>query len=369
MHGQGRFFFFFFNCYACWWNAFQALCAELYAEFYLSRDDSPVAGYWLRRSIQSYRTWGARRKVHHLKAKHPALLDLRAGLQVMPIILGQGQVPGSAIRLGAAVGLGPGLASPPSRPPIINSSRGITADSNVLLSKNNNDNNNESTQSLVSSSSPTDIVNRYIGMDTDIKSRNRSTSGIGLDIGVDISAPSIASSSVASSSSSSSRNGDGLIGFHNDGSYPNTISPSSPSLSPLHSGPSSTTSIGNSTTSESSGTGALLRRQVANANEVVLAIGGIGIGMAGLGLGIGVRPMSMPKPIPGGNTHSIGGLGVGSSRSGVGSATGKLSRGINAQLDTQAMMAAAQTIGQEMQLDRLLTTLMTILLQCSGRVG
>jgi hypothetical protein len=58
------------------WHYHEALCCERVGLLYLSRKDQHVAGFWLRRSLQSYRIWGARR-VKQLKQQFHRLLDIR----------------------------------------------------------------------------------------------------------------------------------------------------------------------------------------------------------------------------------------------------------------------------------------------------
>jgi hypothetical protein len=63
--------------------------------------------------------------------------------------------------------------------------------------------------------------------------------------------------------------------------------------------------------------------------------------------------------------HTVSGTSGGVAvANGIASAVRK--RGINAQIDTQSMLDAAQAISQEMQLERALMALMSILLSCAG---
>jgi tetratricopeptide (TPR) repeat protein len=59
------------------WHYHEALCCERVGLVYVSRKDHQVAGFWLRRSLQSYRIWGARRKVRQMKQQFHRLLDVR----------------------------------------------------------------------------------------------------------------------------------------------------------------------------------------------------------------------------------------------------------------------------------------------------
>jgi signal transduction histidine kinase/DNA-binding response OmpR family regulator len=285
-----------------------------------------MIAFWLKRSVHSYRIWGARRKVAILKLRYASLLDVRDMLNndnSRPI---------------------PGVAAP--RAPYHGSGSGHgEGGRSDHDGSSNNDISLAATSSRTASTNMGQTSTTPVGLTTSA-SLPPSTTGTGFDSTAggtntqggegdgDADAPSPIITSVKTDQSS-------VL----DGSI--ALSP----VTPLHSLPTSPALPG-----ASPDISAILASR--------LAASSIGL-IRPLGI---TSPPNKQSPLKVISTTSGNLNTTKNTQSGSGKEMNRANRkrGVNAQIDTQSMLDAAQAISQEIQVDRALMSLMSILLSCSG---
>jgi hypothetical protein len=293
------------------WLFHEAVGCERCGLLSLERDQTQVAAFWLRRAYDTYKKWGAKRKLRLMRSQHSHFLGLD-DLRHIPI---GGIGGGSRSRSGSG-----GKSTPPKQ-----ANSPLTPIRERKHSEVSSSSSSHSSASQGSSNGLDGSGGQSAASPDSTASLSSSTSGA-----VDGSAVvAVMSSSLGSGGPSSSA---AAIPTPSFGSTPQT---SLPQRRLQRDGKSKRTGV--------------VRTPM---NASIVASPFIGAQSANTDMGATQE---------GGNGLASGGGGP----AGSGAGKGPL-RGLNAHMDNQQLFDAAQAISQEIQLDRALTSLMTILLTCSG---